>query len=141
MAEALLREMSRGGMEVFSAGSEPRPEIHPLARAVMSDLFGLSIEGQYPKTLDRFLGRRLDYVISVCDRADACCPVFPGGTQRIQLELRGPRGDRGRRREKAARLRADRPPTSRAASACGCLCQSCPPAWESQVPICPELAS
>ncbi len=90
MAEALLRQMSRGRVEVFSAGSDPRPEIHPLARAAMSDLFGLSMEGQYPKTLDQFIGERLDYVISVCDRADASCPVFPGDTERIHWSFEDP---------------------------------------------------
>jgi arsenate reductase len=90
MAEALLRQMSKGRIEVFSAGSLPRPEIHPLARAAVRDLFGLSMEGQYPKALDPFFGRRLDYVISVCDRADASCPVFPGDTERIHWSFEDP---------------------------------------------------
>jgi len=32
MAETLLRQMSGGRIQVESAGSLPRPEIHPLAR-------------------------------------------------------------------------------------------------------------
>jgi len=90
IAEALLRRMSEGRIEVFSAGSQPRPEIHPLARAAVWDLFGLAMEGQSPKTLDGFVGQRLDYVISVCDRADASCPVFPGDTERIHWSFEDP---------------------------------------------------
>jgi protein-tyrosine-phosphatase len=83
MAEALLRHRSVGRIHVSSEGSLPRPEIHPLARKAVKDLFGLDMEGQYPKSLDQFVGQRLDYVISVCDRADASCPIFPGDTERI----------------------------------------------------------
>ena len=81
MAETLLRQMSGGRIQVESAGSLPRPEIHPLARKAVKDLFGLDMEGQYPKSLDQFVGQRLDYVISVCDRADASCPIFPPATR------------------------------------------------------------
>jgi ArsR family transcriptional regulator, arsenate/arsenite/antimonite-responsive transcriptional repressor / arsenate reductase (thioredoxin) len=90
MAETLLRSMTGGNVQVISAGSSPRPEIHPLARAAVSDLFGLGMEGQYPKPLERFLGQQLDYVISVCDRANASCPVFPGDTERIHWSFEDP---------------------------------------------------
>jgi arsenate reductase len=90
MAEALLRQLSHGQVEVFSAGSTPRPEIHPLARQALRRLFGLEMTGQDPKPLDRFLGQRLDYVISVCDRADRSCPIFPGDTERIHWSFEDP---------------------------------------------------
>ena len=95
IAEALLRKMSDGRVDAVSAGSEPRPEIHPLARAAVSDLFGLKMEGQHPKPLDAFVGQHLDYVISVCDRAAASCPVFPGDTERIHWSLEDPAAVQG----------------------------------------------
>lgn len=100
MGEALLRQLSHGRIDVFSAGSEPRPEIHPLAREVVRDLFGLDMTGQYPKPLDEFLGQRLDYVISVCDRADATCPAFPGDTERIHWSFEDPAAIEGTKEEK-----------------------------------------
>lgn len=100
MADALLRQLSHGQIEAFSAGSEPRPEIHPLARRAVQDLFGLDMAGQYPKRLDEFLGRRLDYVISVCDRADASCPIFPGDTERIHWSFEDPAAVEGTEEEK-----------------------------------------
>ena len=95
IAEALLRKMSDGRVDAVSAGTEPRPEIHPLARAAVSDLFGLNMEGQHPKPLDALVGQHLDYVISVCDRAAASCPVFPGDTERIHWSLEDPAAVQG----------------------------------------------
>ena len=66
----------------------------------MKDLFGLDMEGQYPKSLDQFLGQRIDYVISVCDRADASCPVFPGDTERIRWSFEDPAAVEGTQEEK-----------------------------------------
>jgi protein-tyrosine-phosphatase len=114
IGEALLRHLSRGRIEVFSAGSQPRAEIHPLARQAVKALFGLDMAGQYPKTLDRFLGQPLDYLISVCDRADASCPVFPGDTERIRWSFEDPaavEGDEEKKRrafEQTARDMASR---------------------------------
>ena len=114
IAEALLRRMSQGRIEVFRAGSLPRAEIHPLARAAVRDLFGLSVEGQYPKALEGFLGQHLDFVISVCDLADASYPVFPGDTERIHWSFEDPAamgGDEEKKRrasEQTARDMASR---------------------------------
>jgi arsenate reductase len=90
IAEVLVRQMSKGRIEAFSAGSEPRSEIHPLARAAVRKLFGIEMENQYPKPLGPFIGQRFNYVISVCDRADASCPVFPGETERIHWSFEDP---------------------------------------------------
>jgi protein-tyrosine-phosphatase len=100
MAEALLRQISRGQIEAFSAGSHPRPEINPRARQAVRDLFGIEMTGQYPKRLDGFIGQRLDFVISVCDRADATCPVFPGDTERIHWSFEDPAAVAGTEEEK-----------------------------------------
>lgn len=100
MGEALLRQLSHGQIDVLSAGSEPKPEIHPLARRAVRDLFGLEMAGQYPKPLDSFLGQRLDYVISVCDRADKSCPIFPGDTERIHWSFEDPAAVEGTEEEK-----------------------------------------
>ena len=95
MAEAILRNLAAGGVEVESAGSQPQPEIHPLARRAVADLFGLDMAGQRPKSLDTMLGQTFDCVISVCDRAAAACPVFPGNPQRIRWSLEDPAGVSG----------------------------------------------
>jgi arsenate reductase len=90
IAEALLRHVGKGAIEVESAGTVPQPEIHPLARRAVKKLLDLDMHGQYPKTLDRFLGQRFDYVITVCDRAAESCPVFPGDPERIHWNFEDP---------------------------------------------------
>jgi len=90
MGEALLRHMSRGEIEVVSAGSRPRPEIHPMARRAVKKLFGLDMAGHYPKPLEEFLGERFDYIITVCDRAAESCPAFPEDPERIRWSFQDP---------------------------------------------------
>ena len=83
MAEAMLRDLTKGRADVFSAGSEPRPEIHPLAVRVMRERFGMDLTGQYPKPIRLFLGQHFDYIIAVCNKAAEACPYFPGDPERI----------------------------------------------------------
>jgi len=90
MAEGLLRSLSHGRVDVFSAGTHPRPEIHPLAIEIMRNMFGIDLHQQFPKTLDRYLSQRFDYVITVCDRAGETCPVFPGHPNRIHWSFPDP---------------------------------------------------
>ena len=90
MAEAILRHLSRGSIDVASAGSAPQPEIHPMARQAVRTLLGIEMEGQRPKSLQQFLGRSLDDVITVCDRAAERCPVFPGVPRQIHWSFEDP---------------------------------------------------
>lgn len=90
MAEAILRHLSRGSVEVESAGSLPRPEIHPLARGAVRRLAGLEMEGQRPKSIADLGERKFDCVITVCDRASETCPVFPGSPETIRWSLEDP---------------------------------------------------
>lgn len=90
MAEAILRQLSANRIDVHSAGSAPQPDVHPMAKAVLEDKYGIDTADLYPKSLDRFVARRFDYVITVCDRAAESCPVFPGDPQRIHWSFEDP---------------------------------------------------
>jgi protein-tyrosine-phosphatase len=76
IAEGLLRRLGGDAYEVDSAGTSPRPAIHPMAVRVMANE-GIDIRAQTPKDVSAFEGRRFDYVITVCDRAKESCPVIP----------------------------------------------------------------
>jgi arsenate reductase len=76
MAEAWLRHLSGGQVEVSSAGTEPKG-LHPLAVQVMAER-GIDLTGQRSKPVSEFQGQRFDWVVTVCDRARESCPVFPG---------------------------------------------------------------
>ena len=78
MAEAILRQLGEGRVQVESAGSHPRPGIHPFAREAVRKVLGLEMTGQHPKSVETFLKDRFDYVVTVCDRAAEVCPTFPG---------------------------------------------------------------
>jgi len=90
MGEAILRHLSNDQIDAQSAGTAPQPDIHPMARLAVKTLLNLDMTGQYPKTLDRFLHRDFDYVITVCDRAAETCPVFPGHPERIHWSFEDP---------------------------------------------------
>ena len=90
MAEAILRALSHGTIVVESAGSAPRPDIHPMAHAAVRALLGIEMTGQRPKSLDQFLSRQFDYVITVCDDVAETCPVFPGAAERIHWSYADP---------------------------------------------------
>lgn len=89
MAEAILRHMTHGQLQVASAGNAPAAEIHPMARLALTKL-GISLEHQHPKSWDQFARDDFDYIITVCDRAAEQCPVFPGDPERIHWTCEDP---------------------------------------------------
>ena len=88
MAEGLLRNLAGGKFDVFSAGTE-QTKVQPLAIEAMREI-GIDIASHTSKTLEAFTGQTFDYVITVCDRANESCPIFPGGTQRIHWSFDDP---------------------------------------------------
>jgi len=91
MAEALLGQLSGGGVEVASAGSRPKP-LHPEAVRVMRE-HGIDISGHRSKHLEEFAGQRFGYVITLCDRVREVCPEFPGHPQLIHWSIADPAGE------------------------------------------------
>ena len=92
MAETILRQMTRGRIDVCSAGTAPQAEIHPMARQAIRGLLHVEMDGQYPKHLRRFEREHFDYVITVCDRAAEQCPVFAEDPERIHWGFEDPAG-------------------------------------------------
>ncbi len=88
MAEGLLRRLASEHFEVMSAGTEAT-HLRPLAVQAMDEL-GIDISAQESKTLERYLGERFDYVITVCDDANEACPTFPGARRRLHWSFEDP---------------------------------------------------
>lgn len=84
MAEGFLRALAGDRYNVQSAGTEPRPEVHPLAIEVMNEV-GIDVSAQHPKDLKEFLGKLpVRHLIIVCSGADENCPrIFPGLSERL----------------------------------------------------------
>ena len=100
MAEALLRREGGDAFDVVSAGVDPRG-VHPMTVRVLADV-GIDISGAESKPVSQFLGRPFDYVITVCDRARATCPVFPGGSETLHWDVEDPAEAEGTEAERRA---------------------------------------
>jgi arsenate reductase len=79
LAEALWRYEAGARWDCFSAGTDPKG-IHPRTGSVLKEL-SISLDGQRSKHLREFAGQSFDLVITVCDHAQAVCPVFPGAAR------------------------------------------------------------
>ena len=94
MAEAFLRKHGSDRFEAFSAGLAPK-EIHPYTRQVLAEV-GIDMAGQYAKDLSIYIGRmHFGYLITVCSRAEAQCPIFPGMGIRLHWPFEDPAGVTG----------------------------------------------
>jgi len=76
MAEGYLKSLDIK-LEVYSAGTNPANEVHPVAVEVMKEK-GIDISNNYPKDVDGLMHLDFDYVITVCNNAKETCPVFTG---------------------------------------------------------------
>ncbi len=88
MAEGFLRHLAGDRFEAASAGTEAT-RVHPLAVRVMGEV-GVGLSTHTSKTLDGLVDRPWDYVITVCDSANARCPLFPGRTTRLHWSFDDP---------------------------------------------------
>ena len=66
---------------------------------------GIDISNQRSKGPDEFKGQAFDYVIPLCSQADEACPVFFGGTQKLQMGFLDPATAVGNGQEKIAAFR------------------------------------
>ena len=81
--EALINQLplTAGKFRGFSAGSDPKGEVHPLAIHLLRSQH-LSVDGLRSKSWEEFAAAgapAMDFVITVCDQAAyETCPVWPG---------------------------------------------------------------
>ena len=88
LAEAILRLCGGDAVEVASAGDHPSV-VHPMAIALMEQ-HGIDPRAHTAKSLDGLVGQAFDYVITVCDRANDRCPMFPDDPLRIHWSFPDP---------------------------------------------------
>jgi arsenate reductase len=90
MAEGLLRNMAGERFEVVSAGTKPSV-VRPEAIVAMREI-GIDITSQRSKSVEQFITRPFEYVITVCDHANETCPVFPNAGKRLHWPFEDPPG-------------------------------------------------
>jgi arsenate reductase (thioredoxin) len=88
MAEGLIRQKGGDAFEVHSAGTDPRG-VNPFTVRVLREA-GIDASWARSKSVDEFLGRQFDYVITVCDEARQVCPAFPGVHQSLHWGYEDP---------------------------------------------------
>jgi arsenate reductase len=81
MAEVALNRAGQGKFRAFSAGSQPKGQVHPYALDLLRKL-NFDVSGLRSKSWNEFSGPdapKLDFVFTVCDNAAAeTCPYWPG---------------------------------------------------------------
>jgi arsenate reductase len=74
MAAGWLRHLA-DGVDVFSGGSNPGPEINPTAVAAMAEV-GIDISSEHPKPWTDEIACAADVIVTMgCGDA---CPIYPG---------------------------------------------------------------
>lgn len=81
LAEGLLNEMGKERFKAYSAGSQPKGTVHPLALRELQTL-RIPTDGFRSKGWEEFAepdAPVMDFVFTVCDQAAGeACPVWPG---------------------------------------------------------------
>jgi arsenate reductase len=106
MAEGLLRAAAGDRVEALSAGTEAT-SVRPEAIRVMAEL-GVDISAQQSKTVERYLGEPIDWLITVCDQAREACPTLPGVANQLHWSVEDPSLVSGSEVERLAAFRAAR---------------------------------
>jgi arsenate reductase len=75
MAAAFLTALSKGAIEVRSAGSAPADAVNPSAVEAMAEL-GIDMSAEVPKVLTTEAVKESDVVITM--GCGDTCPIFPG---------------------------------------------------------------
>lgn len=81
LAEAILNRVGQGRFNAFSAGSQPKGEVHPYALQLLKSL-NHDVSFARSKSWEEFAAPgapEMNFVFTVCDNAaNEACPVWPG---------------------------------------------------------------
>lgn len=98
MAQGLFRHLSNGTYDAYSAGVSPTT-VNPLAIRAMREI-GIDISHHTSDSIDQYLNRDFDLVITVCDNAKENCPIFPGAKNTRHWPFEDPADAKGTEEER-----------------------------------------
>lgn len=88
MAEALLGNMRPDTYDIYSAGTDPTG-VDPRALAAL-DRLSVDTEGLHSKSIDEYLNEHFDYVVALCNKAQAECKALPGAGEFMAWDFEDP---------------------------------------------------
>jgi arsenate reductase len=106
MAEGMLRAWGGDRFESASAGTDATT-VRSEAIAVMEEI-GIDISAQRSKTIEPFVGRDLDWLVTVCDQARESCPTLPGVRRQDHWSVGDPSAADGTEEERLGAFRGAR---------------------------------
>jgi arsenate reductase len=81
LAEAIMNQLGGGHFKAYSAGSNPKGYVHPLAIETLQDR-KFDVSTLRSKSWDEFAtsdAPKMDFIFTVCDNAGGeVCPLWPG---------------------------------------------------------------
>ena len=93
LAEAILNKNYPGKFRAYSAGSQPKGQVHPQTLRLLNDM-GYATPGLRSKSWDEFVGQNgmtFDYIITVCNNAAGeACPIIPGKPAKAHWDIPDP---------------------------------------------------
>ncbi|MDF3131127.1 arsenate reductase ArsC [Kiritimatiellaeota bacterium B1221] len=78
LSEFLTNEFFPDKFEAYSAGSQPKPDPHPVGLSVLQEDFKIDTSSARSKSWDEFKDIHFDFVLTLCDDAKESCPLWPG---------------------------------------------------------------
>jgi arsenate reductase (thioredoxin) len=106
MAEGLVNALYADRFAAVSGGTLAT-RVHPAAIKAMEEI-GIDISGHRSKSIDEFMDRKFDLVVTVCDNASKDCPFFPGAKDTIHHAFEDPAACSGTDEEVLACFRRSR---------------------------------
>lgn len=108
LGEVLLNHWGKGKFKAYSAGSQPKGAVHPLALGLLRTM-KLPTDGLRSKSWNEFAkpdAPVMDFVITVCDNAaNEICPIWPGQPITAHWGIPDPAAADGGEAERAAAFR------------------------------------
>jgi protein-tyrosine-phosphatase len=103
MGEVILNRVGGGRFRGYSAGSQPKGEVHPYTLELLKN-FNYDISTLRSKSGDEFAvpgAPEMDFVFTVCDQAAAeTCPIWPGQPMSAHWGIPDPAAVEGKEAER-----------------------------------------
>ncbi len=108
LGEVLLNHWGKGRFRAYSAGSQPKGDVHKLTLGLLRSM-RLPTEGLRSKSWNEFAkpeAPQMDFVFTVCDQAAAeTCPIWPGQPITAHWGVPDPAAAEGTEAQKIAAFR------------------------------------